>query len=462
MAWWAFLSVFLGALVVLLLMRVPVAFAMLGVGMVAAVQMFGGIDNGLAQVARSAYQSINSFVLSPIPLFILMGEVLFRTGIVGEAINCLDRLLGRLPGRLALLSTAGGTLFGLLSGSTLASTAVLGSSLLPQMERAGYSKRLSMGSVLAAGGLTMIIPPSSLAVLWGAIAQVSVGPLLLAGILPGLLMALGYVIVILFWSTVLKGAPAPAAVAVGAEADRGAGTAITAGVDSTGSSSQPARQGAAFEVILHLAPLGGVVFLVLGLIFLGVATPSESAATGAAAALVLALVRRRLDWVTMKQVVAGTTVTNTMIFFILVGSTLYSQLLSFSGATTGFVEAMTGSGLAPLMVLLLMSLVLLVLGAFMDQVSIMLVTIPLFMPVVAVNGWDPLWFSIVMLVNLQIAGTSPPFGLNLFVLKGIAPRETSLRDVYGAAVPFIASDVVVIALLIAFPAIVTFVPALMS
>ena len=444
MEWWAFLGIFIGSLIGLLLMRVPVAFAMLGVGIVAAVLTFGGIENGLGQVARSANTSINTFVLSPVPLFILMGEVLLRSGVIRESLATLNRALGRLPGRLAMLATGGGTLFGLLSGSTLASTAVLGSSLLPEMQRSGYSQRLGMGSILGAGGLTMIIPPSSLVVVWGAIAQVSVGPLLIAGIIPGFLMALGYVVVILIWATFFRGAPkddeASASSAFGGGAERG----------SIGR-----------DLLVWVAPLGLVVFAVLGLIYFGIATPTESAATGAVGALLLVAAYRRLTRDVLRVAIGRSVVTNTMIFFIVVGATLYSQVTSFSGATRGFVNAIIETDVGGIGILIMLMLVVLVLGAFMDQISIMLLIIPLFMPVAAAQGWDPIWFSIIMLINLQIAGTTPPFGLNLFVMKGVAPPETTMRDLYWAAAPFIGSDVAMIALLIAAPFLVTILPQLM-
>lgn len=438
MEWWVFLLAFLGGLFLLLLLRVPIAFAMLGVGMVAAwFQFGGGAEAALRQLSLSAYNSVNSFVLTPIPLFILMGEVLFQAGVARDALNVLDRQLGRIPGRLAVMTTAGGTLFGLLSGSMLANTALFGSTILPEMTRAGYSRRLGMGSILASGGLAMIIPPSALAVLWGAIAQVPIGPLLIAGIIPGVMMAVGYVIIIFYWSIVLKGAP-----------------------DTEVRRAYPLRQQVT-DLLVYALPLGAVIFMVLGLIFFGIATPTESAATGALASILVVTAYGRLKWKPMKAALMRTVNTTVLIFMILVGSALYSQLMSFSGATSGFVNAMIGFPLGAIGVLVVIQLVVVLLGMFLDQASIMLVTLPLFMPVVNAQGWDPIWFGIIMLINLQIAGTSPPFGLNLFVMKAVAPKGTGMRDIYMSALPFIGSDIVVIAILVAFPTVVTFLPAAM-
>jgi tripartite ATP-independent transporter DctM subunit len=435
MEWWAFMLMFLGALFALLLLRVPVAIGLLAVGMVAAVWQFGGFSRGMDQVARSASTSISSFTLTPIPLFILMGELMFQAGLARDAIDVLNRQLGRLPGRLAILSTLGGALFGLLSGSTLANTAMFGSTLLPEMTERGYSRRLGMGSILASGGLAMIIPPSALVVLWGAIAQVPVGPLLIAGIVPGLLMAAGYLIVVLIFS--FRG-HAP-------DHDEIQRISVRKRVR---------------DLLLYVIPLGSIIGAVLGLIFFGIATPTESAATGALMAVILVALYRRLNWRTIVETLRRTVGTTTMIFFILIGSTLYSQVMSFSGATGGFVNAMTSDTLPWLATLLLMQAVLIVLGLFLDQASIMLVTLPLFMPVVHAQEWDPVWFGIVMLINLQIAGTTPPFGLNLFVMKGVVGDNVPMREIYASAVPYLGSDVAVMALLIAAPSIVTFLPEL--
>lgn len=434
MEWWAFMLLFLAALFVLLMLRVPVAIGLLAVGMAAAVWQFGGFDRGMDQVARSAYASVASFTLAPIPLFILMGEVLFQGGVAKEAINVLNRQLGRLPGRLAILSTLGGGLFGLLSGSTLANTALFGSTLLPEMTERGYSRKLGMGSILASGGLAMIIPPSALAVLWGAIAQVPIGPLLIAGIVPGALMTFGYLAIVVV------------------SARRGMAP------DTTDEVLRVSMRQRLYDVFVYVLPLGTIILAVLGMIFLGVATPTESAATGALMAIVLVAFYRRLTWTVVVETFRRTIGTTTMIFFILVGSTLYSQVMSFSGATGGFVEAMTSESLNWLVTLLLMNLVLILLGLFLDQASIMLVTLPLFMPVVHAQGWDPIWFGIIMLINLQIAGTTPPFGLNLFVMKGVVGDTVEMREIYASAIPYLGSDIAVMALLIAVPSIVTFLP----
>jgi len=241
------------------------------------------------------------------------------------------------------------------------------------------------------------------------------------------------------WSTVLKGAPA--------REERGEVRPLLHRLR---------------DVTVYVLPLGIIVFLVLGLIFLGVATPTESAALGAVGSLLLLLLYRRFKPSVLRVAFSATVSTTTMIFFIVVASMLYSQVMSFSGATSGLVRAITDMEASPLLVLLLLQAMVLFLGLFLDQASIMLVTLPLFMPIVADLGWNPVSFGILMLINLQIAGTTPPFGLNLFVMKGVAPKDTRMGDIYVSALPFIGSDLVIMVLVVVVPAIALWLPGLMS
>lgn len=437
MEWWVLLAGFFVALIVLALLRIPIAYALLLLNVVAALYFFG-FGPGLRRIVVSLSSAPASFVLLPVPLFILMGEVLMRCGVVDRVLTVVDRLIGRVPARLPMLATASGTLLGILSGSTMANTAVLGKSLLPRMIASGYSRQLSTGSILASGGLAMIIPPSALAVVWGATAGVSVGAILIAGILPGLLMAVNYVIVILVWAHFFGGAPP----------------------------SEPAPRIAPVErlkeFVLYVLPLGLIVFLVIGLIFLGVATPSESAALGVAGAVVIAMAYRRATLSALRDSLFSTAKLTSMIFFIVVASGIYSQLMSFSGATSGMVEWLTNLPLAPLGVLIVMQLCVLFLGLFLEQISIMLVTLPFFMPVVASFGWDPVWFGIIMLINLQLAGTTPPFGMLLFVMKGVAPKDVRLTDIYKGALPFVVADFATMGVVMAFPILALWLPAVMQ
>lgn len=437
MEWGTLLVLFLGALMFLLVIKVPVAFALISVTLLASLYFYGFLP-GLNLVVLGMYEGLTTFTLVPIPLFLLMGDILFRSGIASAALHALSNMFGRIPGRLGLLTTVSGALFGVLSGSAIANTALLGRTFMSDMRESGYSEGLSIGSVLASGGLAMVIPPSTIVIVWGATAGVSIGPLLIAGIVPGVLMACGYAVIILIWGGLFRGAPR---------------------ADEAPDVSARERFGGFMTKVL---PLSLIVFLVLGLIFLGVATPTESAALGVVGACALVGLYRKLSWRLFYESSVASARVAGMIFLILAASGGYSQLMSFSGATSGVVGFMTALDIPPLLLLFLIQVTLLFLGIFLEQIAIILVTLPLLMPVVGAMGWDPIWFGIIMLINLQVALTTPPFGMGLFVMKGITPPETRLTTIYKAAMPFVVSDIGVMVLLVSFPFLVTWLPRLVQ
>jgi len=436
MEWWLILFLIFTGLMVLLLIGVPVAFAFLLVNIV-CVYVFWSGTLGLRQLTLSMYNSINSFALLPIPLFVLMGEIMFHSAVAPKAMEALDKCMGRLPGRLSLLAVGGGTLFATLSGSSMAGAAMLGSLLVPEMERRGYKKEMSIGPILGSGGLALMIPPSALGVLLAAIARFSIGDFLIAIIIPGLLMAALYALYVI-GRCLLQPELAP-----------------TYEVEKI---SYPER---AKLLIRNVLPLGGIVFLVVGLIFLGIATPTESSALGTAGCFALAFVHRGLNWKMIRKSVAGAINVSIMMFMILTGSTAFSQILGYTGAAEGLVNLGANLNLPPIGVVVLMQMILLVMGTFMEPLSILMLTIPIFMPIVGTLGLDPIWFGVLMLLNMEMANTTPPFGLTLFVMKGVAPAGTTMKDVYLAGLPFLACDAIVMALLISVPKIVSFLPNLM-
>lgn len=442
MEWWLTLALFVGGLFVLLLARVPVAFALFGLTAVAATYFYGFAPAG-RMMMLSAFSTLTSFTLAPIALFVLMGDIVFRSGVASRSLAGIrDLFPRRIPARTGLLTTVTGALFGMMSGSTIANTALLGKTFLPDMLKEGYKPQLAMGVVMAGGGLAMIIPPSTLAIVWAATAGVPVGPLLLAGIIPGLLMMTGYVLVTLVWGGTLKAA--------------GPGSA------SQLSGERPSMTQRIVIGLREALPLAVIVFLVLGLIFLGVATPTESAALGVIGAYGLALAYRKLSWSMVKESAIESVKVAAMLYFIMASSSAYSQVMSFSGATSGFIEFMTGLPVHPAVLLILIQVVLLILGAFLEQVSIMLITLPLLMPVVSAMGWDPIWFGIIMLINLRIALVTPPFGMELFVMKGVAGDGVPMRQVYGGVAPFVLSDVVSMVIIALVPGIALLLPSLMA
>ncbi len=437
MEWWLTLILILLALMFLFVLGVPVAFAFLFINII-GVYIFWGGEAGLAQLIRSIYRSVATFALLPVPLFVLMGEIMFRSGIATKMMDTLDKWLGRIPGRLSLLAIGGGTLFATLSGSAMAGCAMLGSVLVPEMEKRGYKKPMSLGPILGSGGLAIMIPPSALGVLLASLSQMSVGGMLLAIVFPGILMAILYAGYVVGRCMIQPHLAPPYDMPPVSFVEKMAMTAK------------------------YVLPLGSIVFLVIGLMFLGIATPTESAALGALGCFGLLLIYRGWAWKVMADSIAHTLKITVMMFMIMTGAMAFSQILAFSGASSGLVKLATGLDLHPMMILAIMQLILIFMGTFMEPLTIMMVTLPIYMPIVKSLGFNPLWFGTIMLINMEMATTTPPFGLVLFVMKGVAPPDTTMADIYKAGWPFLICDAVAMALLMAFPWLALYLPGMMK
>jgi len=436
MGWAEILLVLLGTLVLFMVLGLPVVFAFFATNLIGAWLFMGG-EAGLMQLVRNAVDSVSSFALLPIPLFILMGEIMFYTGVAERAIDAVDKLIARVPGRLSLVAIVGGTIFASLSGSSIANTAMLGSTLLPEMFRRGYRPSIAIGPIVAVGGIAILIPPSALAVLLGSVAQIPIGALLVASIIPALIMS------VLFFGYVI------------ARCRLSPSLAPTYDV-----AALPWRE-RLMPFVKYVLPLSAIFVVVVGSIVGGVATPTESAALGAAASLGAAAAYRRLTWKNFVVSVRQTLRFTVMTLFIICGSITFSQIMAFSQASNGLSAAVLGAGLSPLALLAGMLLILLFLGCFMDQVSMMMITVPLFMPIVQQAGFEPVWFGVLMLMCLEISLATPPFGLLLFVAKGASP-ETSMRDIVLSVTPFVAITLGVVVLLVAAPQLTLWLPRLMA
>jgi tripartite ATP-independent transporter DctM subunit len=437
MEWYDTLAIIFGAFVVLMAVGVPIAFAFLAINVVCCYIFWNGAA-GLTQLVLSISSSVTHFTIVSVPLFVLMGEVMFRSGIASKMMDVLDAWFGRLPGRLALMSVAGGTVFAALTGSGSAATAMLGKLLVPDMEKRGYHKAMTLGPIMGAGGLAIMIPPSALGVLLAALGQFSVGDFLVAIILPGLMMSVAYAtyIVARCWlQPHLAPAYAVAPVAL--------------------------RQ-KLINTLLYIFPLFFVMFLVVGLIFLGVATPTESAALGALGTFLLAALYGGLSWRMIRESLLSSMRITVMLLMIITGSTAFSQILAFTGATSGLADLATSANVPPIVVIIIMQLILIAMGMFMEPLSIMMLTVPIYYPVIQAFGYDPVWFGAIMLLNMEMATISPPFGLNLFVMRGVAPRGVTMGDVYAASIPFLLLDLLVMGILLAYPPLVLWLPGLIA
>ncbi len=437
MEWWLALSIIIGGLLFVMALGVPVAFSFLLITAVGA-QLLQGGDRAFDQMVLNLYSSVASFTLAPVPMFVLMGEVLWHSKMGGKAIDALDKLLGRLPGRLSVLTIGSGAIFSSLSGSTMANTAILGTFMLPELERRGYHRSLSIGPIMAGGGLAMMIPPSALAVILAAIGQLSIAKILIAALIPGILMALLYLLYIVIRS-LYRPQDAPSYEV-----------------------AQISWREKIVGVAIHLLPLGVLIFLVTGLIVLGIATPTESGAVGALGSFALAAAHRKLNWRLIRDSVVGSLRITVLMFAIVATAVGFSQLLAYSGATRQILAIVTSADMGPILLIICMQLIVLALGCFMEQISIMLITMPIFIPIVSFLGMDPIWFGVLMLINLETALMTPPFGLLLFVLKGVAPPGVSMREIYASAFPYILCNIAVMAMLIIWPEITSVVHQIVS
>ena len=435
MEWYVALSLIFGMIILAMATGMPIAFAFMCVVIVGVFQLFGGTV-GLEQLILSIYSSVTTFTLLPIPLFILMGELMVNSGIAFRIIDVLDKWLGRLPGRLSLLAVSGGTLLSTLTGVSMASTAILGSVLVPEMQKRGYQKSMALGPILGSGGLAIMIPPSSLAIILGAIGEISIGKILLAIIIPGLCMAFFYAAYIVF-VCLLKPSIAPYYQV-----------------------EQAKLSEKLVGLVVYVLPTGIIIFLVVGLIFLGVATPSESAASGTIGMLLVIALYRKLSWKVIKKSIAGTLNITGMIFIIIAASQAFSQILSFSGATQGMIEFATVLDMRPIWMVIAMQIIILIMGGFMDPVGIMMITLPVFIPIIKTLGFDDVWFGTIVLLNIEMAMVTPPFGASLFVMKGVAPPDATMGDIYMSVMPYLVCDAVVMALIIFLPPLALWLPGL--
>lgn len=432
MEWYFVLSgMFLGV-IVLLILGLPIVFSFLAMNIIGSFFIMGG-EVGIQQMVRNMQASVTNFSLVPIVLFVLMGEILLQSGVAKNAIDAIDKLLAKTPGRLSIVAIVGGTIFSSLSGSTMANTAILGKTLMPEMKAKGYSPSISMGPIMAVGGIAMLIPPSALAVLLGSMGKISINSLLIAAILPALIIACMFFAYV-FLVCKLNPNEAPAY-----------------DVEEL-SFSERVR-----PFLFHVMPLVLIFVVVVGSMVGGYATPTESAALGCITSLIMTAVYRQFTLDGFKNSLKETIVFSSMILFVICASSSFSQILGFSGATQALSSMVAGSELSATYVLILMLAIMLVLGFFMDQVSIMMLTLPIFMPIIGIMGVDPVWFGVMVLIVLEVGLCTPPFGLLLFVMQAVVADE-NIKNIYRSVLPYIFIEVLVIVLIFVFPQVVSFVP----
>ncbi len=378
------------------------------------------------------WQTGTDFLLVAIPMFVLLGEILLRSGIAGRMYEGIVTWLGWLPGGLMHANTGSCALFAATSGSSVATAATIGTVAIPEIDRRGYNERLFLGTIAAGGTLGILIPPSINLILFGLLTDTSVPELYLAGFLPGFLLAALFMVTVIIVCT--------ARPAWGGESVR-----------ATWSDRRAA--------LPALLPPIGIFLVVVGSIYAGLATPTEAAALGVVAALGLAWANRTLSWQMIRAAIEGTMRTTSMIMLIILAAVFLNFVLSVIGLTQALADFVIGMGLSPMQTMLMLVAVLIVIGCFMETLSMLLTVAPLITPIVIALGFDPVWFGILLMVLLETALITPPIGINLYVVQGVRERG-ELTDVMVGALPFVVAMFAMIVLLLVFPNIALWFPSL--
>jgi tripartite ATP-independent transporter DctM subunit len=436
MTWWVALTGGMVLLLSLFLLGVPIFVAFVVLNVIGVFVFFGASGFGL--FANSIYSTATLGALSAVPLFIVMGEILFRSGAMDVLFDSLDRLIGRIRGRQYVLCIVLSAILGALSGAAMAVAGLLGRSLFPTMRKRGYDTQFSAGTILAGASLDPIIPPSVLAVIIATLADVSAGKMLIAGILPGLLltgMFLVYVIVRVRYEPTL---------------------APDIAVDMA-----ERKTGSALLALARMVPSVFVFFMVMGLIMLGIATPTEAAATGVLGAILLAAYYRGLSWRMITDALASAATVASLLLIIMCSAVMFSQLLTFTGATRALGQFVVGLNLSGALMLFAMMALPFVLFMFLDQVALMLVLIPIYQPIIRIYAFDEIWFWTLFLVVATVGGLTPPFGYVLFALKSAAP-DVPMTTIFRASWPFVWIICLGMLIMALVPDIITLLPRLMG
>ena len=422
----------IAALFLLIFSRMPVGFLMAMIGFLG----FGylvSFDASLNLIAIDIFSVFGSYNLTVIPLFVLMGQISFHAGISARLFDTANKFIGHLPGGLAIATIGACAGFAAICGSTNATAATMAAATLPEMKRYNYKPELATGVVAAGGSLGILIPPSVIFIIYGIMTEQSIGKLFVAGLLPGLLLSLLFIIAVVLWTTI-KPELAP----------------ISA---KSGFKEKVASLSGLIETLLLFC-------LVMGGLFVGFFTPTEAGAIGASGTLLLAVVRRNITWKNFVASLFETTRISCMIFVIVAGATIFGHFLAVSQIPFDIANWISGFQLPPYAIMFFIIMVYLVGGCFIDALALIMLTVPIFYPVVNALGYDPLWFGVIIVLVTQIGVITPPVGVNVYVVSGVA-RDVPLHVIFKGVIPFLIALIIGTLLLIPFPQIATFLPSLM-
>jgi C4-dicarboxylate transporter DctM subunit len=433
LGWLGLTLILFSFLLVFMAIGVPVAFSM---GVTATIMVFIFLNPAmLIQMARMSFVVSTSHLFLVAPLFVLMAGVVSHSDIAERAYLAATKWFNRVPGALPVSTIAACSAFAAISGSSPATAAAIGYASIPEMLKHGYSKRMAVGVVAAGGTLGILIPPSVVMVIYGILTETSIGSLFMAGIIPGLFLAalmVGYVII----ESMREGTAKPIEVLV--------------------------TWGDRFTSLKGIWPVMLLFLVVMGSIYTGLATTTEAAALGALGALMLTIHRKDMRNGGLSKVLLTTAQTTTMLMMLIIFGSFFGFVVSRLGIAHGMIEAVTTANLQPWVVLTLYIVVLLILGCLMDPASMMVITLPLAFPVLSKMGYDPVWLGIIVTIAVEIGMITPPVGLNLFVLKGIVPKEVTMTDIMAGSAPFILVMLVGLLVIVLFPQIALWLPQLMA
>ena len=421
------------AIFALTLVRMPLAFSMGLVG-IAGIGLTRGWDPALASAAQVVHETGFAYTLSVIPLFILMGNFVARAGLAHELFAAANAFIGHYRGGLAHATIAACAGFGAICGSSIATAATMSKVAYPSMKKMGYSDSLATGVMAAGGTLGIMIPPSTIMVIYGIITETNIGKLFAAGVIPGILSALLLMLAVVY---------------------------ITS---KDPEHAPPGKRSTWHERWATWRGIGGVVLLgvvVLGGIYGGLFTATEGAGFGAAGAFIFAMARKRLTWKILYQVLVESARTTAMLFTLLIAATMFANFVNFTSMPNDLKDLITNSGLSPIFIITAMMFIYIVLGTVMEELSMVLLTIPLFFPIVTALGFDPVWFGVLIVMIVQIGLISPPVGMNLFVINTLLPK-VGLGNIFKGCWPFVVVMIFVLGLLIAFPQLSLWLPSLMK
>lgn len=423
------------SLIILIALRIPIFIALASVGLAGLFYLMG-IDATLSYIPHQVYSRVSNFTFTAIPLFLLMGYIAFYAGITTEAFNVARVWVGRIPGGLGISTILGSAIFAASAGSSLSECAAMSKIAVPEMEKSGYSRRLATGLVASAGGLAVVIPPSVIMIIYGVLTEQSVGRLLIAGILPGILY-FGVFAGAVFVFALLRPQSAP--------------------LEPESNTTWSQR----FASLSYLWQIFVLFAVSIGGIYMGLVTPEEAAALGAFTALILAIVRGKFTWLFFKKAVTETVTASTIIFMLFVGAAIFTSFLTFTGILEASTNWLISLDLSRVSLFAALMVLFIILGSFLDAISIMLITLPLVLPILEAQGMSLIWFGVIMCMVVEIGCITPPMGLNIYVMKAALGKSYDLNDLFLGAMPFVLLQIIIVVILYIYPQIALFLPRLM-